>query len=146
MTSNNKSEKLFRILLVEDNAADSRLIRQALDQYEIKFELEIISDGEAALLRIEDLQSTAANRYPDLIIVDLNVPRHDGKEVLRALRSSKLCAVVPVVVFSSSEIPQDEADSLQLGACRYVKKPIDLDEFMEIGEIIKQILLAPRTN
>jgi CheY-like chemotaxis protein len=121
--------------LVEDNAADAGLIREALEEHGIDGELTVCTDGEAAIMTIEALEA-----QPDLIIVDLKLPRRSGHEVLECIRRSAPCLHVPVIVLSSSDTDQDRGEALRLGANRYIRKPIRLEEFIGLGAIFKAAL------
>jgi two-component system, chemotaxis family, response regulator Rcp1 len=99
----------------------------------------VISDGELAVAFI---QSVAADETPcpDLVILDLNLPKLPGREVLRYIRASSKCMHVPVVVLTSSDAIQDREDAAFLGASRYIRKPLRLREFLSVGGVIKEII------
>lgn len=125
----------MRILLVEDNPADVYLVKEALRTHDVTYELQWLRDGEQALTWLgEDNQS------PDLILLDLNLPRVDGKEVLVRIRRNVRFGKTLVVIMTSSDSPQDRKELTELGANGYIKKPPTLDEFLEVGGIIKQIM------
>ena len=127
----------MHILLAEDNPGDVYLIRLALQEQKLDFELHVVGDGEAAM------GWAASGRphgvQPDLILLDLNLPRHDGHEVLRTLRERGHTAGVPVAILTSSDSPEDEADTEQLGAT-YLRKPAGLEEFLALGPVICGLL------
>jgi CheY-like chemotaxis protein len=125
-----------RVVVMEDNPADVLLIREALHEQGIEADLVVIPDGEAAL----EWASTGARA--DLIILDLNLPRHDGIEVLERIRATPGLREVPVAIFSSSDSPQDRAGAEKLGADRFIPKPCTLDEFLLVGRDIKAMLSA----
>jgi DNA-binding response OmpR family regulator len=77
---------------------------------------------------------------PALAIIDLNVPKHDGAEILKKIRTSRRLADLPVLIMSSSSSPRDRARLFELGIGRYVTKPADLDEFLKIGQVVKELL------
>jgi CheY-like chemotaxis protein len=129
------------ILLVEDNPADMLLIREAIEEHDINCELVVVSDGEQAINFIQQIES-AAEICPSLIVLDLNLPKKSGREVLRRLRESSECNHVPVAILSSSDAQKDREEAARLGAIRYIRKPSNLDEFMKVGEILKGILLG----
>jgi CheY-like chemotaxis protein len=129
------------ILLVEDNPADAGLIRLALEEYETAGEVLLATDGALAIEFIEELDAQPAG-CPDLIIVDLNLPKRSGREVLEAVRRSASCSQVPVVILSSSDASQDRADAARLGASRYIRKPSRLADFLGLGSIFKAMLNA----
>jgi CheY-like chemotaxis protein len=135
------NEKRFEILLVEDNAADAHLFRKALETANLNFELTVLTDGEEALAFVRREGRYANVVRPDLAIMDLNLPKSDGAEVLAALRNSQEFSNVLVVVASSSSYPRDNERVTQLGIARYIRKPTDLEDFLHIGLILKDILL-----
>jgi CheY-like chemotaxis protein len=134
--------ELFHILLVEDNAADVYLFRKALETAEVNFELTVISDGAEALTFVGREGKYSEHPVPDLAVLDLNLPRKGGDEILAAIRANRHFANVPVVIASSSSSPGEQSRVQQLGVERYLQKPPDLEEFLQIGMVLKQILLA----
>jgi two-component system, chemotaxis family, response regulator Rcp1 len=131
--------RLPRIVMMEDNPADVLLMREALREQGLEVDLLVVPDGEAALAWV------GANASADLILLDLNLPRHDGIEVLERIRGTLSLRDVPVAVVSSSDSPHDRAGAERLGADRFIAKPCTLDEFLLIGVEIKS-LLAQRTR
>ena len=140
------TDERFEILLVEDNAADAYLFRKALETAELDFELTILTDGAEALAFIRREGPYAKVVAPDLVIMDLNLPKNDGAEILTALRRSEEFSNVPVVVTSSSSSPRDQEKVMQLGIERYIRKPPDLEDFLQIGPILKDILLKKKRS
>jgi two-component system, chemotaxis family, response regulator Rcp1 len=128
----------MKILVVEDNPADVFLIEEALRAHQVVFEMTWLRDGEQALLMIEQGQLGE----PDVVLLDLNLPRVDGKEVLIKIRQSAQLSCVPVVIMTSSDSPQDRREMADLGANCYTKKPPTLDEFLEVGGVIKNLAMA----
>jgi DNA-binding response OmpR family regulator len=133
------------ILLIEDNLADAGLVREALEEHGVEGELLLISDGDQAVRFIQALATTPA-RCPDLVIVDLNLPKRPGREVLECLRASAECQSATVVVLSSSDAPRDRADALRLGVNRYIRKPLRLDEFLALGATFRGLLEATQNK
>jgi len=129
------------ILLAEDNPADVYLIREALKEYQVDCTLRTAADGREVLALIT---GGAGAWQPDLIILDLNLPRHDGLEILERLRSAETVAHVPVVVLTSSDSPHDRTTANRLGATRYLRKPSGLEQFLQLGAIFKELLTAPK--
>jgi CheY-like chemotaxis protein len=129
-------------LLTEDNPADAGLVRRALEEHGVEGELLVIADGEKAIKFIQATDSEAAP-CPDLFIVDLNLPKKPGREVLERMRLSESCRHIPVVVLSSSDAERDKADAARFGASRYIRKPSKLDDFLSLGLIFKSALLKP---
>jgi CheY-like chemotaxis protein len=128
------------ILLVEDNPADAGLVRKALEEHGVEGELTIFADGEKAIEFIRRLDLLPALECPHLVIIDLNLPRKSGREVLEALRNSERCRLVPILILSSSDAAQDRADAARLGASRYLAKPTRLEDFLRLGAIFKEAL------
>ncbi|HTW64748.1 MAG TPA: response regulator [Bryobacteraceae bacterium] len=134
------AEKEYRILIAEDNRADVYLIEEALRRHGFAYRLEIADNGEDMLKLIARIDGDPSLRCPDLFLVDLNLPRRTGDEVLAQIRESSRCAHVPVIVITSSNSPQDRARAQELGASFYFRKPADLELFMTIGRIVRQFL------
>lgn len=137
-------QKKFSIVLIEDNPADTGIVRAALDEHGVDCELVVLSDGEKAVRYIQPFD-TRPRACPDLLIVDLNLPKRSGREVLQSVRLSVKCRTAPVVVLSSSDAQQDKEDSARLGANRYIHKPLHLEEFLRLGAVFKAILEAGDT-
>jgi chemotaxis family two-component system response regulator Rcp1 len=137
---------MTEILLAEDNPADVYLIREALREHGVDATVRVASDGREVLQLIcPDNAGTAVPR-PDLIILDLNLPRHDGIEILERLRGSAQLAGVPVVVLTSSDSPRDQKVANQLGATCYLRKPSSLEQFLALGEVLKRLLNGTYAN
>ena len=131
--------KPFNIVLAEDNPADIYLIRQALTEHGVSCEVCVVRDGKSAI-RLFNADAGCDPRPPDLILLDLNLPQHDGIEILKAIRRREELAEVPVAILSSSESPNDFRAASELGAVRYIRKPLELDAFMSLGQAIKELL------
>jgi CheY-like chemotaxis protein len=127
------------ILLAEDSPSDVYLIRIALEQHGIDVPLQVVADG-AEVLRILGRQAALDECQLDLIILDLNLPRHDGIEILQRLQDSKLLTRIPVVVLTSSDSPRDRTLAGNLGAVRFLRKPSNLDQFLGLGAVFKELL------
>lgn len=134
---------LIQILLAEDNPADVYLIQHALAENNVECSLQIAHDGREALVFLRSDDNHAENPVPDLILLDLNLPRHDGMEILQHIRRSARLEAVPVIVFTSSDSPSDRLSATQLGITRYIKKPSMLDDFLAIGAVIRDVLAGP---
>jgi CheY-like chemotaxis protein len=124
---------------VEDNRADAGLVREALEEHGVEGELTVVTDGESAIQLIQDLESQPSS-CPDLIIVDLNLPKKPGREVLECIRQSIICRWVPVVVLTSSDAHEDKQDAMRLGARHYLRKPSLLNDFISLGAVFKRII------
>jgi two-component system, chemotaxis family, response regulator Rcp1 len=131
--------------LIEDNNADVGLVREALEEHNVEADILVISDGECAIRYIDDLDAQALD-CPDLVILDLNLPKLPGHEVLRSIRKSAQCRDAIVVILSSSDAPEDRADALNLGAHHYFRKPLSLTQFLDLGATFKQLLTASRSK
>ncbi len=128
------------ILLVEDNPADVLLIREALEEQSVRACVYVLSDGEKAVKFVD--ADAKGLPEPDLVILDLNLPRKTGREVLQHLRMSETLRDVRVVVLSSSDAPKDMEECYRLGITRYIRKPSSLTEFMNIGATLRELLTA----
>jgi two-component system, chemotaxis family, response regulator Rcp1 len=135
-----------RVLVIEDNSSDVFLLERALHQQDLRFELIHLADGGEALAFIRRDGAYADAPIPHLILVDLNLSRYSGEDVLREIRDAKHLAGVPVCAWSSSQSHRDRARLMGLGVARFVTKPSGLDQFMEIGKLIKDLLAAHRTT
>ncbi len=137
-----QSNKAVDIMLVEDNPGDIRLTEEALKESGLRVNLRVARDGLEALsvLRGEGLH--AARPHPDLILLDLNMPRMDGRELLGIIKSDILLKRIPVVVLTTSASDQDVERAYDLHANCYITKPVDLDRFMDIVHSIKGFWLS----
>jgi len=135
------SRRAPTVFLIEDNPADIFFVRTALESEGIDSELLIAHDGEKAIEFIEATDADPIAPRPQIILLDLNLPRTSGIEVLRRLKRSARCAEVPVIVVTSSNAPGDRAEAESLGAIRYFLKPHSLDEYMKLGSVVKSILI-----
>ncbi len=128
----------MRILIVEDNPADLFVLREAFRERGVTADLDVLEDGEAAAKHIVKIGNGELS-CPNLLILDLNLPRIEGSDLLAALRSTKGCETVPVLIFTSSDAPKDRALAAEFNAF-YFRKPTDLDEFLSIGDVAKGLL------
>ncbi len=129
------------ILIVEDNSGDVSLLRHTLKQHGVRSRIVVMKDGDRASTFLDEAEAKE-QAVPALIILDLNLPKKSGRELLARVKQSPLLKDVPVVVFSSSEAETDRQEALRLGANRYITKPSNLDAFLNIGAILKSILDA----
>jgi CheY-like chemotaxis protein len=128
--------------LVEDNPADVLLIREALNENGVNANVTVVRDGEAAFGLINELEG-GLDVCPDLVILDLNLPRKSGREILQLMRGGTKCGRIPVVILTSSNAASDRNEATQLGATRYLRKPSNLEEFMQIGAVVQSVLSGP---
>jgi CheY-like chemotaxis protein len=135
-----ESSPSARIFLAEDNPADVYLIKRALQLHGVDFDLEVVQDGRQALSILRGDARLSGEFRPRLILLDLNLPQHDGTEILLCVRQNHMLASVPVVVFTSSDSPKDRTIAMQSGATRYFRKPSNLEDFMAIGATLKELL------
>lgn len=129
-----------RILVIEDNDSDVFLLERALKKQDLKFELVHLPDGGEALAYIRRQGVWAEAAVPDLILMDLNLSRYTGEDILREIRAAKELDGVPVCAWSSSQSRRDQAPLKDLGVCQFISKPTGLDQFMGIGVIIRDLL------
>ena len=126
------------LLLVEDSPADVYLVREAMRREGLKVHWDIADDGEWAIRMIDEVDSNASSPCPDVLLLDLNVPRCTGDEVLERIRRSPRLAHAPVVIMTSSESPADRDRLMKLGATEYFRKPSNLGEFMTLGRLVRE--------
>ena len=132
----------IRILLVEDNPGDARLAQETLKDSKVRNNLYCVEDGVKAMEFLYQRGRHAGVPLPDLILLDLNLPRKDGREVLEEIKEDPKFRLIPVVIMTSSEAERDLLRTYGLHANAYVVKPIDLDRFVEVVEAIKDFWLT----
>ena len=131
-----------KILLAEDNPADVYLIREALREHGVDDPVQVAPDGRHVLQLIS--QEAPVLDDLGLIILDLNLPLHDGVEILQQLRATVALAHVPVVVLTSSDSPRDRKTASECGAVCYLRKPSSLEQFLSLGAVFKDLLRSFR--
>ncbi|MEP7362440.1 MAG: response regulator [Acidobacteriota bacterium] len=134
------------ILLMEDNPGDVQLLRLALSTAGVDCEFIVISDGAQAIQFANQCAEDSGRIVPDLAILDMDLPKHDGLAILEALRGSAHFAALPVVILTSSPTLRELPKLQSLGITRHLTKPPDLDAFMALGVVIKEILEANRRS
>ena len=134
---------MTRILLIEDNPADVDLLRRAFKSARFDCELTLMEDGAEAMAFIRGEGPHAGAPSPDLVVLDLNLPKNDGVEVLQVLRATPQFSAVPVAILSSSSSSRERARVEQFHIGRFITKPPDLDEFLAIGSTLKSLLSVP---
>lgn len=132
-------QKPVSVLVVEDNPADAGLIRKALEEHGVEGVVTHIIDGETAIAFIEAVDADQLD-CPDLAIIDLNLPKRPGQDVLERMRQSAKCREIPVVILSSSDAKRDVVDAERLRASQYIRKPTRLEEFLRLGTVFKDAL------
>lgn len=129
-----------RIFLVEDNAADVELFCMALKEAGVECELVFFEDGREIIDHVRDAGSTSPQSPPDLIVLDLNLPKNDGLEILQVIREAPVFANVSVAVLSSSSSLRERAKLASFRIGEFIVKPPDLDEYLNIGKIVRDLL------
>jgi len=138
--------RLIEILLVEDNSGDVRLTMEAFREGKLANNLTVVSDGEQALAYLERKGAYSDATRPDLILLDLNLPKVSGQEVLAKIGQDPLLASVPVVVLTASRDEHDVLRSLRLGAAAYMTKPVDAAQLIQLVEEIHAFRLGIVTS
>lgn len=132
----------IEILLVEDNPGEVRLTIEALRDAKVRNNLSVARDGVEALAFLHHEGAFAGAARPDLILLDLNLPKKDGREVLAEIKNDDKLKQIPVVVLTTSEAEEDILKSYNLHANCYVSKPVDLDRFMTVIKSIEEFWLT----
>jgi two-component system, chemotaxis family, response regulator Rcp1 len=133
-----------RIVVIEDNGSDVFLLDRALKKQDFRFELVHLLDGASALEFIRRQGGYASAATPNLILLDLNLSKYTGEDILHEIRIARYLDGVPVCVWSSSRSRRDEALLKDLGVTRFITKPAGLDQFMEIGKTNKDLLAGQK--
>jgi len=132
----------FQILMVEDNLGDARLVREALVEAGDQSDLHVVGDGEAALAFLYRWGEYAASPRPDLILLDLSLPRRNGHEVLAAIKTQEELKRIPVIVLTTSQAQEDILRAYALHANCYISKPLDLEQFFSMVQKIRCFWLS----
>ena len=146
--------KSATILLVEDDRGDQELTRRALDEGKIRNDLRIVEDGEEALaylFRRGKYKDPATSPRPDLLLLDLNLPRVDGREVLEQIRADSKLRRMAVVVLTTSRQEEDILRSYELGCNSFITKPVDINQFIQVIQALERywfqiVVLPPKTE
>ena len=134
--------KAIEVLLIEDSPSDAALTIEALQAGKIGNNLNRVADGVEAMAYLRQQGSFAKSPRPDLIMLDLNLPKKDGREVLRELKSDPSLKLIPVIVLTTSRSDKDVLQSYELNANCYITKPVDFAQFMEVVKSIEHFWLA----
>ena len=137
---------MISVLLAEDNPADVLLIREAIKLQRFDFELFVQRNGEEITRFVDRLDAREMDFLPQVILLDLNLPRTGGESVLHRIRRSPLLAEVPVIVVTSSDSPKDREAVAAFPGTNYFRKPSDLDAFLQLGALIKDVLGIANNN
>lgn len=132
----------IEVLLVEDDPGDVLMTQEAFADHKLVSNLRVVSDGEQALAYLRREGEHADAPRPDLVLLDLNLPRVDGREVLAAIKADESLKTIPVVVLTTSEAEQDVVDSYRLHANAYVTKPVDFSQFLNVVRQIDDFFLT----
>jgi CheY-like chemotaxis protein len=132
----------IEVLLVEDSAGDVRLTREALKDAKVHISLNVASDGIEAMAFLERQGAYANAPRPDLILLDLNLPKKDGREVLKEIKESAALKSIPVVILTTSSSSEDVLNSYRLHANCYITKPVALDGFLTVVQSIDNFWLS----
>jgi chemotaxis family two-component system response regulator Rcp1 len=129
--------EVIHILLVEDNPGDVRLTREALKEGKVINDLHVVEDGIEALAYLRHEGQYAKSVHPDIILLDLNLPRMDGRELLAKIKSDPSLRRIPVVILTTSKAEEDIIKSYDLHANCYITKPVDMDRFITVVKSIE---------
>lgn len=132
----------IEILLVEDNPADVRLVQEVFKEARIHNKMRVALDGDKALQILRREGEYARASSPDLIILDLNLPKKDGREVLKEIKEDENLKSIPVVILTTSNAEEDLIETYKNNANCYISKPVDLDNFIRVVKIIEDFWLS----
>jgi chemotaxis family two-component system response regulator Rcp1 len=136
--SNIQFGRSINVLLVEDNPGDVRLTLEALKENRLHSNIHVAKDGEEAMAFLHQEESYTDAPRPDLVLLDLNLPRKDGREVLAEIKGDPDLKRIPVVILTTSQAEEDILRTYNLHANCYVTKPVDLDQFIKVVQAIKE--------
>ncbi len=134
--------RTINVLLVEDDPGDVLMTREAFEDNKVANRLAVVSDGVSAMEYLRKQGPYADAPTPDLVLLDLNLPRMDGREVLQALKEDEELRRIPVVVLTTSEAEEDVLRSYSLHANAYVTKPVDFDRFIDVVRQIDEFFVS----
>ena len=132
----------INILLVEDNPGDIELTKEAFQQGKIANNIEVVTDGVKAMALLRKEGEFADSRTPDIILLDLNLPKKDGREVLKEIKNDDQLKCIPVIILTTSEADEDVNVAYDNHANCYIRKPVDMDSFMEVTHRIEDFWLS----
>jgi CheY-like chemotaxis protein len=134
--------RAIEILLVEDNPGDVRLTQEALKENKIRNNLHVARDGVEAMKFLRKMNDLKDAPRPDLILLDLNLPKKDGREVLAEIKTDDNLRSIPVVILTTSDAEDDVARAYHMYANCYIRKPIDLNRFIDVVKVIENFWLS----
>ncbi|MBW4452852.1 MAG: response regulator [Nostoc indistinguendum CM1-VF10] len=132
----------IEVLLVEDNPGDAQLTRIALEESKISIHLNVVEDGVEAMAFLRKQEKYVKAAHPDIVLLDLNLPRKDGREVLAEIKGDENLKRIPVVVLTTSQAEEDILKAYNLCANCYITKPVDFDQFVKIVQSIENFWFA----
>ncbi|MBD2385533.1 response regulator [Cylindrospermum sp. FACHB-282] len=132
----------IEVLLVEDNPGDAELIRIALEESKTSIHLNVVEDGVEAMAFLRKQEKYAKVVHPDIVLLDLNLPKKDGREVLAEMKVDAKLRRIPVVVLTTSQAEEDILKAYNLAANCYITKPVDFDQFVKIVQSIENFWFA----
>jgi CheY-like chemotaxis protein len=134
--------QLLEVLLVEDDPGDVMLVRESFEDHKVGNILSVVTDGVQAMQFLRGEGAFAGAHRPDLVLLDLNLPRKNGSEVLAEIKNDPSLATIPVVVLTTSEAEEDVVRSYKLHANAYITKPVDFDRFRDIVHQIDEFFVG----
>lgn len=126
------------VLLIEDNLGDIRLVKEAFAENKLLNNLNVVRNGEQAMEYLYKKGEYKDAVQPDLILLDLNLPKKDGREVLEEIKNNNMLASIPVVILTTSDLEKDILESYSLHANCYITKPVDMGKFIDIVKLVKE--------
>jgi len=136
----NAEPKFFEILLAEDNPEDAELVRMALEEHRVDCRLRVIRDGEEAISWLSSLDADPKIPALDLLLLDMNLPKRSGEDILKRLRSTEHYAQTPVIVMSGLAADAIEDKVTRHAAMVYFQKPFSIGEYLQLGSIVRNLL------
>lgn len=136
-----KNDKIKKILYIEDNVADIRLFEEAIAHQELAIQLDYVTDGQEMLDFFEEKKKGHYRDLPVLIVTDLNLPKVTGQDVIKVIKKDPVFRKIPIVVFTTSNLPNDIDKCYEYGANAYMYKPLDIDNVFEVVELIDKYWL-----
>ena len=133
----------FQILLAEDNEGDVTLVREAMYGHGFDCEILVVNDGAQAISYLRGLDFDQKARVPDLVLLDMYLPKYDGEEILKVLRSTERSAQTPVVIMTGAPAPKVETIAQKHAALHYFTKPSTWTEFSQLADVVRDVLSTP---
>jgi CheY-like chemotaxis protein len=134
------------ILIAEDNPADVVLVREALKQHQVDCALHVIHDGAKAIAFLQSLDADPEAPRLNLVLLDMHLPKRDGDDILKTLRSTERYGQTPVIVMTASAAPEDQQKAEENAALSYFRKPTSLAEFMKLGALVRSVVSPGSPN